>query len=120
MEAKSRPAFQEGTSGEPADGPGGLKSAACLSERPICRQTGRQADGSVGVGLKNATVIQISGRRRATEDQIRFLSLKCTQAKVSAPEEEQHGQDEEEKRPRVFGDEGKIEFQDLPLICCSA
>lgn len=50
------------------------------------------------------------------------MSLKCTQAKTFAPKAERHADEEREKKKqtaaRAFGNEEKIEFQDLPFICC--
>lgn len=56
------------------------------------------------------------------DEQILFMSLKCTQAKTFAPPQEKKMKKTKrrEKQPRVFRNEGKIEFQDLPFICCSA
>lgn len=54
------------------------------------------------------------------DEQILFMSLKCTQAKTFAPPRKRRKKKRKEKQPRVFGNEGKIEFQDLPFICCSA
>lgn len=81
------------------------KSTACLSERPICGQTDRQAGRQAGRGglASNVNVIQIYGRQgataaRAVEDQILFMSLKCTQAKTFAPKAERHANEEEGER----------------------
>lgn len=75
-----------GGAGSPAEGPrraqtcAGLcppsppTSAVCLSERPICRKTGRQTGVGGGGRASNVNVIQIYGRQRER----RLLGLRRT------------------------------------------
>lgn len=95
----------------------GNQLCVCLRGWSADRQTDRQA----AVGGLNANVIQIYGGRRAwgRADTVYVIEMH-TGKNVCPPQEKKMKKKGKEKQPRVFGNEGKIEFQDLPFICCSA